>query len=304
MKVLCTHCEMEGKAALIEELEPIGDPTITHGICADHRRQLYKEMEVIRLQLAAPGSRQYGRLPVALRAVGQTPQAGGGPLRGTVRTIGVGGLTVEFPGEVPPGSHLRVVIERQRGPLEVEGRVVWTAAVSDVVLHGLAFPTPKDPEFAADLFIEEVRLREAGSGRSVRKEGGSQELAIPEQQKPRRAPRIPLPSQPMARTHATETVRLIDLSLNGARVEHLNILRPGTACSLELPASLGSLALGVQVVWSRVVGAEPSPEGDRLLRYQSGLTFPQVTAEQHTCLTRALEKASSGITGEKEERSR
>jgi hypothetical protein len=303
MKILCTYCEMEGKPALIEEQEPLGDPTITHGICAEHRRQLYQEMEVIRMQLAAPGSRQYGRLPVALRAVGHTPQVGGGPLRGTVRTIGVGGLTVEFPVEVPPGSLLRVIIERQRGPLEVEGRVVWAAAVIDVVLHGLAFLTPKDPEFAVDLFMEEVRLREVVPGGPGQKDGGSKGLTPPEHQKQRRAPRITLPSQPAARTRATETVRLLDLSLNGARVEHLNILRPGTACSLELPASLGSLGLGVQVVWSRVVGSEPRLEGDRLLRYQSGLTFPQVTAEQHTILTRALEKAASGVSSEERQRS-
>ncbi len=303
MKVLCTFCEMEGKPALIEEQEPLGDPTITHGTCVEHRRQLAREREVIRLQLAAPGSRQYGRLPVALRAVGHPPQMQGGPLRGTVRTIGVGGLTVEFPVEVPPGSRLQVVIERQRGPMEVEGRVVWAAPVSDVVLHGLAFLTPQDPEFAVDLFMEEVRLRERVPGGTGQREGGTPGVAVPQHQTPRRAPRIALPSQPAARTRATETVRLLDLSLNGARVEHLNILRPGTACSLELPAILGALALDVQVVWSRVIGTAPSSMGDRLLRYQSGLTFPQVTAEQQPFLTRALEKAAAGISVEEEGRS-
>jgi len=113
--------------------------------------------------------------------------------------------------------------------------------------------------------------------------------------KQRRTPRITLPGRPAARTRATETVRLLDVSLNGARIEHLNMLRPGAACTVELPPSLGVLVLSAQVVWSRVVGTEASPEGERLLRYQSGLMFPQVTAEQHTSLAQALEKASSGV---------
>jgi hypothetical protein len=90
-------------------------------------------------------------------------------------------------------------------------------------------------------------------------------------------------------------VSLLDLSLKGARIEHLNLLRPGSACHLELPATLGPLVLTAQVVWSRVLGTEVSPEGERLLRYQSGLMFPQVTPEQHALLVHALEKAASGV---------
>ena len=293
MKVLCTYCEMEGKPALIEEREPLGDPMVSHGVCAEHQRRLSTEMEVLRKGLAAAESRQFGRLPVSLRAVGLTTLVSGGQVSGTVRTIGVGGLMAEFPVEVPPGSLLRVQIARQHGSLEVDSRVVWTAAISGAVLHGLAFLTPKDPEFAVDLFMEEVRYREGVPGGPSQEESVSTGLAKPEYQKRRRVLRITLPSHPAAQTRATETVRLLDLSLFGARVEHLNILRPGTACQLELPAALGPLALGVQVVWSRVVGTEPRSEGERLLRYQSGLTFPQVTAEQHTILAQALEKAAT-----------
>jgi len=115
-------------------------------------------------------------------------------------------------------------------------------------------------------------------------------------QKQRRVPRIPLPDRPAARTRVSETVHLLDVSLTGARLEHLNILRPGAPCTVELPPTLGALVLAGQVVWSRVVGAEASPEGNRLLRYQSGLLFSGVTPEQHTILGQALEKAGSGVT--------
>ncbi len=296
MKVLCTYCEMEGRPALIEEKEPRGDAMITHGICAKHRRQLYREMEVLRRKLAAPGSGQYGRLPVSLRAVGHTPQVIGGQLRGTVRTVGVGGVTVEFPMRVPPGSFLRVVIERQRGPLEVEGRVVWAAVLPDGVLHGVAFLTPKDPEFAGDLYMDEVRSRGVASGGPGPKDAGGTGPAIPEYQNQRRTPRITLPSQPAGRTRATGAVRLLDLSLNGARVEHLQLLHPGSTFHLELPAVLGSRLLSAQVVWSRIVGTEASQEGERLLRYQSGLMFPWVTPDQESILAKALEIAASGVS--------
>jgi hypothetical protein len=157
MKVTCAYCAKEGKPALIREKEPLDDPTVTHGICVDHCRQLYQEMEIMRRRLVAPGNRQYGRLPVSLSAVGQSPQATGEQLRGTVRDICEGGLMVEFPVEVPPGSLLRVLIERQRGPLEVEGRVVWTTVAHGMVGHGVAFREPQGEDFAMELFLGEGR---------------------------------------------------------------------------------------------------------------------------------------------------
>ena len=114
-------------------------------------------------------------------------------------------------------------------------------------------------------------------------------------QKQREVPRIALPQRPTARAHATLEVRLLDLSLKGARIEHLALLRPGTACALELPPALGALVIAAQVVWSRVIGTEPGAERERLLRYQSGLMFAQVPAGQRTALAQALEKAASGV---------
>jgi len=116
-----------------------------------------------------------------------------------------------------------------------------------------------------------------------------------EYQKQRRVPRIPLPDRPAARTRASETIRLLDVSLTRARVEHLKILRPGTSCTVELPPALGALVLVAHVVWSRVVGTEASLKRERRLRYQSGLLFSSVTAEQHTILGQALETAACGV---------
>lgn len=40
MKVLCAWCQREGKPAVLREVEPLDDPTETHGICPTHQQQL------------------------------------------------------------------------------------------------------------------------------------------------------------------------------------------------------------------------------------------------------------------------
>ncbi len=104
----------------------------------------------------------------------------------------------------------------------------------------------------------------------------------------RQAPRIAIQGRLDAEARATLAVRLLDLSTAGARIEHLNLLRPGSHCTLELPHALGAVVVSAQVVWTSVTGDEQSPDGERRLRYQSGLTFVSVTAEQQAALTRLL----------------
>ncbi len=116
---------------------------------------------------------------------------------------------------------------------------------------------------------------------------------MPHQPDQRQSQRVPLPGRPAAQVRVTEAVRLLDLSLTGARLEHEQLLRPGRTCAIELPASLGSLTLAAQVVWSRVVGTRPSAEG-RLLRYESGVQFPQLPPEQYSRLGQALKAAATG----------
>jgi hypothetical protein len=89
-------------------------------------------------------------------------------------------------------------------------------------------------------------------------------------------------------------VRFLDLSLTGARIEHLNLLRPGAVCTVELPPAMGSLVLPARIVHSTIVGSERAVEGSRHLRYESGLAFESVTAEQQTILGAALEKLIPG----------
>jgi hypothetical protein len=81
----------------------------------------------------------------------------GQEVAGTVRDIGAGGLMAEFPVEMAPRSAIWLRLQTRRGPLEMEGRVVWTAAAQGTIQHGVAFPEPKDQDFAMDLFLSERR---------------------------------------------------------------------------------------------------------------------------------------------------
>lgn len=93
-----------------------------------------------------------------------------------------------------------------------------------------------------------------------------------------------------ARALATLEVRLVDLSITGARIEHGEILRPGSRCTFHLPPAVGSGVLSARVVHSRVVGATPMPDGDRQLLYQSGLAFLNVSPNQRAALEEIMKR--------------
>lgn len=151
--MVCIHCEREGVLALIREKEPLDDRRVTHGICRKHQLQVQEEVEAMWGQL--PGRRRFGRFPVSLPAEGRSREVGERELSGTVRTVGAGGLMVEFPVEIPPGSSIHLVLKIRMGPLPVECRVVWVRASGNTVRHGLAFLEHMGRNFARDLFLEE-----------------------------------------------------------------------------------------------------------------------------------------------------
>ena len=103
---------------------------------------------------------------------------------------------------------------------------------------------------------------------------------------------------------ATVETRVIDLGLTGARIEHSNMLQPGCSCVLELPESLGRLALPARVVRTVEIGTVQKDAVPPTLRYESGLIFPDLSPEQHLVLESVLERLSpprdardSGLAG-------
>jgi len=50
---------------------------------------------------------------------------------------------------------MRLMLKTQRGPIQVEGKVVNARATGSTIRHGLAFEEPKDLHFALDLFFNQ-----------------------------------------------------------------------------------------------------------------------------------------------------
>jgi hypothetical protein len=90
---------------------------------------------------------------------------------------------------------------------------------------------------------------------------------------------------------ATHEVRILDLSRGGARVEHTNILRPGSVCHLRLALRNRRVTLLCHVVWSRAVGRAEGDMGDTGLRFHSGLQFASVASDAQVLLAAYLETA-------------
>ncbi len=113
----------------------------------------------------------------------------------------------------------------------------------------------------------------------------------------RRVARITVPWHLSGPGLELRLVRIFDLSSEGARIEHLEPLREGVACFVDLPADLGRLRLNGRVVWTGIRGGEQTLEGERRLHYQSGLTFIDLTRDQRAALARALEtlKAAADV---------
>ena len=105
----------------------------------------------------------------------------------------------------------------------------------------------------------------------------------------RRVARFPVPSQFTCPGLEHEAVRLVDLSPEGACLEHVRPLPDWDTCFVVLPPALGGLRLQGEVVWSRVGGRQPGTEGKGRVYYQSGLHFTGLTPEQRVGLTAALQ---------------
>jgi len=105
----------------------------------------------------------------------------------------------------------------------------------------------------------------------------------------RRAERLTLPARLSDRGLADRPVRLVNLSLGGACVEHLRPLPAWGTCFVGLAQGLGGIHFEGQVVWSRAAGQQPDGEGPPQAYYRSGLRFAWLTPEQQAGLAAALE---------------
>ncbi len=105
----------------------------------------------------------------------------------------------------------------------------------------------------------------------------------------RRVVRLSVPQHLSGPLLEIRLARLLDLSTEGARIEHPDPLREWLTCLLDLPPALGRLRLTGRVVWTQLQQSDGSAEGKPDTSYQSGLSFVRMTLEQRAALTRALE---------------
>ena len=101
-------------------------------------------------------------------------------------------------------------------------------------------------------------------------------------------PRAVLAERAAAQVQGLPGVHLRDLSLTGAQIEHLDLLRPGAACTLGLLPPCGGLNLPAQVVWCAVIGRKHRFGGVSHLVARSGLRFATLTAGQQAALADTL----------------
>ena len=83
-------------------------------------------------------------------------------------------------------------------------------------------------------------------------------------------------------------MRLLELSAQGARIEHPDTLNTGLMCFIDLPPGLGRGTLSGRVVWTKLQRSEQTLEGERQSYYQSGLTWTELTPGQQSKLATAL----------------
>ena len=105
-----------------------------------------------------------------------------------------------------------------------------------------------------------------------------------EERERRAVPRYRLANRPGARVRGVQEVRLLDLSLAGAQIEHVGVFRLGAPCALDLPPPCGALSLPTQVVWCTVIGRQRTLGGESRLVSRSGLRFTTLTIAQHAAL--------------------
>jgi hypothetical protein len=98
-------------------------------------------------------------------------------------------------------------------------------------------------------------------------------------------------------------VHLLNLSLLGVRVTHLEPWDKGVGCSVDLPPALGAIRLSGRVVWTRLRGTEQTLAGDRRDHYESGIEFTNLTPAQKAVLVTALETLQAAQAAKEEERS-
>ena len=105
----------------------------------------------------------------------------------------------------------------------------------------------------------------------------------------RHSVRLTVPSELWGPGLGQHQVWLLDLSLEGARVEHVHPFPDRRLCFLDLPPALGGAKLQGEVIWSQLAGRVEVAAGDWMVSFHSGIRFTLLTVGQLAGLASALD---------------
>jgi len=116
-----------------------------HGIrlAEIHPTQQEKLSELLRALARAPHAAS--RLPLNLAVTCQPLHPGGPSLPGRTINVGRGGLALQFPAMLPPGTAVQLTLRPTRRPLRMEGVIAWVepedrrVPPDPLITHGLQF---------------------------------------------------------------------------------------------------------------------------------------------------------------------
>ena len=123
-----------------------------------------------------------------------------------------------------------------------------------------------------------------------------------EQLNTRRYPRFNVGGWMKGRIAPDYEASLWDLSLGGARIEHAEVVRPGSVSYLYLPLLEGGVKLRCRVAWSAVNRPEMQPDGESTVIYHTGLEFLDLSEKTRSVISEYIQSITEeGWTTEGEE---
>ena len=108
----------------------------------------------------------------------------------------------------------------------------------------------------------------------------------------RRRVRVQLPGCLQGSVSLRMDVQVINLSVDGAMIEHTAVLSPGAIFPLFLKIGGVDLCLRAHIVWSHVHSARKGENGDGEIRFRTGLNFRDVPKDVRAHLERYITAVS------------
>ena len=141
------HGAIEVDAQVVWEMEDResgeGEAGVLHGVAFTHLSP--EQLQALRGLLRSHGQdwRDGLRLPLDLPVTCEPEGATAGSMQGRTGDVSRGGLLLRLSHALPPGTKLKLALDRPKGRVSAEGEIVWAESVkneaSGPVRHGVRF---------------------------------------------------------------------------------------------------------------------------------------------------------------------